>query len=136
MSDYMFGRWAEPAWVAFPSQQSVQSAPFSDEQKKVLAANIAKLDVNENEKIDINEMESLLAEDIQQMRNAGLDRKLWATVVYTLIPNWQLFWIADALENDKKVPWSYVGRSFAYVACYLSALMALAVVSFDSRELN
>jgi len=136
MSDYMFGRWAEPAWVAFPSQQSVQSAPFSDEQKKVLAANIAKLDVNENEKIDINEMESLLAEDIQQMRNAGLDRKLWAAVVYTLIPNWQLFWIADALENDKKVPWSYVGRSFAYVACYLSALMALAVVSFDSRELN
>ena len=136
MSDYMFGRWAEPAWVAFPSQQSVQSGPFSDEQKKVLAANISKLDVNENEKIDINEMESLLAEDIQQMREAGLDRKLWATVVYTLIPNWQLFWIADALENDKKVPWAYVGRSFAYVACYLSALMALAIVSFDSRELN
>ncbi|MDA7559791.1 hypothetical protein N8683_02740 [bacterium] len=136
MSDYMFGRWAEPAWVAFPSQRSVQSGPFSDEQKKVLAANISKLDVNENEKIDINEMESLLAEDIQQMRNAGLDRKLWATVVYTLIPNWQLFWIADALENDKKVPWAYVGRSFAYVACYLSALMALAIVSFDSRELN
>lgn len=136
MSDYMFGRWAEPAWVAFPSQQSVQSGPFSDEQKKVLAANISKLDVNENEKIDTNEMESLLAEDIQQMREAGLDRKLWATVVYTLIPNWQLFWIADALENDKKVPWAYVGRSFAYVACYLSALMALAIVSFDSRELN
>jgi hypothetical protein len=106
MSDYMFGRWAEPAWVAFPSQQSVQSGPFSDEQKKLLAANIGKLDVNGNEKIDINEMESLLAEDIQQMRKAGLDRKLWATVVYTLIPNWQLFWIADALENDKKVPWA------------------------------
>jgi hypothetical protein len=102
----------------------------------VLAANIGRLDVNGNEKIDINEMESLLAEDIQQMRNAGLDRKLWATVVYTLVPNWQLFWIADALENDKKVPWAYVGRSFAYVACYLSALMALAIVSFDSRELN
>jgi hypothetical protein len=57
-------------------------------------------------------------------------------VVYTLVPNWQLFWIADALENDKKVPWAYVGRSFAYVACYLSALLALAIVSFDSRELN
>ena len=136
MSDYMFGRWAEPAWVAFPSQQSVQAGPFSDEQKKVLAANIGKLDVNGNEKIDMDEMESLLAEDIQQMRNAGLDRKLWATVVYALIPNWQLFWIADALENDKKVPWAYVGRSFAYVACYLSALMALAMVSFESRELN
>ena len=136
MSDYMFGRWAEPAWVAFPSQQSVQSGPFSDEQKKILSSTISKVDVNENEKIDVQEMESLASEDIQLMKDADLDRKLWATVVYTLVPNWQLFWLADALENDKTVPWSYVGRSFAYVAFYLSALMALAVISFESRELN
>ena len=136
MSDYLFGRWAEPAWVAFPSQQSVQSGPFSDEQKNLLSMAISKVDVNGNEKIDVIEMESLAPDDIQQLKRAGLDRKLWATVVYSLVPNWQLFWLADALENDKTVPWSYVGRSFAYVACYLSALMALAIMSFESRELN
>lgn len=136
MSDYLFGRWAEPAWVAFPSQKSVQTGPFSSEQKKMLSANISRLDLNDNQKIDPSEMEALVAEDIQRMKNAGLDRKLWASVVYALIPNWQLFWLADALENDKTVPWAYVGRSFAYVAFYLSALMALAILSFDSRELN
>ena len=136
MSDYLFGRWAEPAWVAFPSQKSVQTGPFSSEQKRMLSANISRLDLNDNQKIDPSEMEALVAEDIQRMKNAGLDRKLWASVVYALIPNWQLFWLADALENDKTVPWAYVGRSFAYVAFYLSALMALAILSFDSRELN
>jgi hypothetical protein len=84
----------------------------------------------------MSEMASLLPEDIAAMKEAGLDRQVWASIVYAIIPNWQLFWIADALENDKTVPWSYVGRSFAYVLFYLSALMALAVMSFESRELN
>jgi ABC-type transport system involved in multi-copper enzyme maturation permease subunit len=136
MSDYLFGRWAEPAWVAFPSHQYVQSGPFTDDQKQLLSTVITKVDANDNKKIDLNEMESLAAEDIEQMKAAGLDSKAWASVVYALVPNWQLFWLADALENDKTIPWSYVGRSFTYVLCYLGALMALAVMSFESRELN
>lgn len=136
MSDYLFGRWAEPAWVAFPSHQYVQSGPFTDDQKQLLSTVITKVDANDNKKIDLNEMESLAAEDIEQMKAAGLDSKTWASVVYALVPNWQLFWLADALENDKTIPWSYVGRSFTYVLCYLGALMALAVMIFESRELN
>jgi hypothetical protein len=136
MSDYLFGRWAEPAWVSFPSHQTVQSGPFTESQKRLLSSTISKADTNDNKKIDMSEMASLLPEDIAAMKEAGLDRQVWASIVYAIIPNWQLFWIADALENDKTVPWSYVGRSFAYVLFYLSALMALAVMSFESRELN
>lgn len=136
MSDYLFGRWAEPAWVAFPSQQSVQSGPFTDSQKQLLSQFISKIDANDNKKIDVDEMESMPAEDLAQMSAAGLGSKTWATVVYSVIPNWQLFWLADALENDKTIPWSYVGRTFVYVLCYLGALLALAIMSFESRELN
>jgi len=60
----------------------------------------------------------------------------WASALYTIVPNWQLFWLADALENKKSIPWSYVGRSFAYVLGYLGAVLAVALVMFEDRELT
>ena len=61
---------------------------------------------------------------------------LWASVLYTVVPNWQLFWLADALENEKTIPWSYVGHAFLYVLMYLGALLALALALFEDRELS
>ena len=61
---------------------------------------------------------------------------VWASVLYTVVPNWQLFWLADALENQKTIPWSYVGRAFGYVVGYLGAALALALLMFEDRELN
>ncbi len=62
---------------------------------------------------------------------------LWASVLHTLVPNWQLFWLADALETGKHgVPWSYVGKAFGYMAGYLGASLAVALVLFEDRELN
>ena len=57
---------------------------------------------------------------------------------YTVIPNWQLFWVADALETDKAVPglWSYVGKAFAYCLCYAAASLAVALMLFEDRELG
>ena len=60
----------------------------------------------------------------------------WASALYTVVPNWQLFWLADAIENKKSIPWSYVGRSFAYVLGYLGAVLAVALVMFEDRELT
>jgi ABC-type transport system involved in multi-copper enzyme maturation permease subunit len=60
----------------------------------------------------------------------------WAQVLYTLVPNWQLFWLADALENQKTIPWSYVGQALIYVFGYLGASLALALLLFEDRELT
>jgi len=61
----------------------------------------------------------------------------WGTVLYTLIPNWQIFWLADALETGKSTfHWGYVGKAFAYVVCYVGAVLALAVMFFEDRELS
>src|SRR5262245_27705643 len=38
----------------------------------------------------------------------------WAWIPYTLLPNWQQFWMADALGEGKTIPWGYVGRALAY----------------------
>ncbi len=61
----------------------------------------------------------------------------WASVLYTLTPNWQLFWLADALETDKPTfHWAYVGKAFAYVVAYVGAALVLAVLLFEERELS
>lgn len=60
----------------------------------------------------------------------------WASVVYAAVPNWQLFWMADALEPGKNIPPAYMGKALAYVAGYLGASLALALILFEDRELN
>ena len=61
----------------------------------------------------------------------------WGTVLYTLIPNWQNFWLADALETGKSTfHWGYVGKALAYMVCYVGAVLALAVTLFEDRELS
>ncbi|MBI2926860.1 MAG: ABC-2 transporter permease [Verrucomicrobia bacterium] len=60
----------------------------------------------------------------------------WAKVLYTALPNWQLFWLADALEGQKSIPWGYVGKAFGYVVGYLGAALAVALALFEDRELS
>jgi hypothetical protein len=61
----------------------------------------------------------------------------WASTLYSIVPNWQLFWLADALETGKSTfHWAYVGKAFGYVVFYAGAALAVAVALFDERELS
>ena len=61
----------------------------------------------------------------------------WASALYSIIPNWQLFWLADALETGKSTfQWAYVGKAFGYAVFYAGAALAVAVALFDDRELS
>ncbi|HWH72056.1 MAG TPA: hypothetical protein VNT26_22025, partial [Candidatus Sulfotelmatobacter sp.] len=61
----------------------------------------------------------------------------WASALYTLTPNWQLFWLADALDSGKSTfHWGYVAKAFAYMAGYVGAALAVAVTLFEDRELS
>jgi ABC-type transport system involved in multi-copper enzyme maturation permease subunit len=61
----------------------------------------------------------------------------WASTLYSIIPNWQLFWLADALDMGKNTfQWAYVGKAFAYMICYAGAALAAGVALFEERELS
>ena len=61
----------------------------------------------------------------------------WATVLYTAVPNWQLFWLADALSEGRTTfQWGYVAKAFAYMAAYVGAALAAAILLFQERELS
>ncbi len=60
-----------------------------------------------------------------------------ASVLYTITPNWQLFWLADALDTGKGLYyWGYVGKALGYAVCYTGAALAAAVMLFEDRELS
>jgi hypothetical protein len=63
--------------------------------------------------------------------------KWWASALYTVIPNWQLFWFADALDMGKNTfQWGYVGKAFAYAVAYAGAALAVGTALFEERELS
>jgi len=61
----------------------------------------------------------------------------WASALYTIVPNWQLFWLADALDMGKSTfQWGYVAKAFCYVVGYAGAALAIATAMFEERELS
>jgi hypothetical protein len=62
---------------------------------------------------------------------------LWASVFYTVTPNWQLLWVSDLLEQGKgPIPVDYLARALGYTVCYVGAVLAVALVLFEDRELS
>ena len=59
-----------------------------------------------------------------------------ATALYAIIPNWQLFWMADALEQKAAIPAEYLFYGIAYAVVMIAFLMVLAVLLFGSREVG
>lgn len=60
----------------------------------------------------------------------------WASTLYTLLPNWQLFWLTDALEEGKNIPARYLAAAFGYMIAYVGAALAVALCLFEDRELS
>jgi ABC-type transport system involved in multi-copper enzyme maturation permease subunit len=61
---------------------------------------------------------------------------LWAKTAYAVTPNWQQFWLADALEEKKRIPWVYVEHAAIYLVVYLGAALSVAALLFEDRELT
>ncbi len=55
-------------------------------------------------------------------------------ILYASIPNWQLFWLADALASKRSIPPAYVAYGAAYSAFYISFCSFLAMLLFSGRE--
>ena len=56
-------------------------------------------------------------------------------IFYAILPNWQFFWLADALATNTPVPPSYLGWAALYVVLYISLCTLWALVVFQNKEL-
>jgi hypothetical protein len=136
MSDYLFGRRAEPIWQREMSAE-VTSTRWSDSQRALIEKIVRKYDTDKNGALDSSERAAISVEDQARLRQAGLGGRWWAEVLYTVTPNWQLFWLADVLSEAKSpYYWGYVGKAFVYMAAYVGAALSAAVLLFQERELS
>ncbi len=136
MSDYLFGRRADPVW-RYELEQEMTSSRWSDSQRALLKEIVQRYDKDRNGSLDAQERAAITPADKTRMTRAGMGGSWWASVLYTVTPNWQLFWLADALDSGKSTfHWGYVGKAFAYMLGYVGAALAMAVMLFEERELS
>ena len=61
---------------------------------------------------------------------------LWAKVGKTLTPNFQVFWISDAIYEGSTVGIGYLAITAGYAALYTTAILALAIAGFQRRQIG
>jgi hypothetical protein len=135
MSDYLFGSRAEPVWNA-DLQTELASPNRTEEQRALLKTVAERYDRDQDGRLNRAEQGAMSEADKRGLRRAGLGRAWWAAALYSVLPNWQLFWPADALEGKGRISWGYVGTALGYVVGYLGASLALALWLFEDRELS
>jgi hypothetical protein len=61
----------------------------------------------------------------------------WGSALYSIVPNWQIFWLADAINMGKSTfHWDYVAKALGYAVCYAGAALAAGAILFEDRELG
>jgi hypothetical protein len=60
----------------------------------------------------------------------------WAEALYRVIPNFQCFWMVDALSENRVIPWGYVVSATGYGILYAAAMLALGIALFETREVG
>lgn len=56
-------------------------------------------------------------------------------VIYAILPNWQYFWLADAIAANRSIPGTYVVWALGYVTLYVTICSMWAVAFFQNKEI-
>ena len=68
-------------------------------------------------------------------RQTGIKALDWVLgLFYSICPNWQFFWLVDAVAVNKPIPMSYIRMSALYTALYIVLASMWAVAIFNSKE--
>jgi len=56
-------------------------------------------------------------------------------ILYAVLPNWQFFWLADAIAGNHAIPTGYVAECAFYVVIYVAVCIMWAVAVFQQKEI-
>jgi len=60
----------------------------------------------------------------------------WAKIGAVLIPNFQVFWVSDAIYESSEVPAAYLAMGIGYAALYTTGVLLLAIALFQRRQVG
>ena len=61
---------------------------------------------------------------------------LWAKIAGVLIPNFQVFWISDAIYEGVAPPAAYLLMGVIYASLYTAGILFLAIALFQRRQVG
>jgi len=64
------------------------------------------------------------------------DAHLWAKIGRFVVPNFQVFWISDAIYEGSTVPIKYIVIGSGYALCYTAGILFLAIALFERRQVG
>jgi len=79
-------------------------------------------------------MDWLVLPHMQSASNSAI-KLLWSSI-YAIIPNFQAFWMLDALDQNRHITPFYILQSLGYAGCYIGAMLFLAYSLFMERQVG
>lgn len=62
--------------------------------------------------------------------------QIWAKIAYIIVPNFQAFWISDAIYEGNPIPFRYILITASYAICYAAAILFATVAVFQRRQVG
>lgn len=59
-----------------------------------------------------------------------------AATLYVIVPNWQHFWVTDALVGQGTIPWHYVAWASGYGFLYMAGILCFGLLAFRTMEVK
>lgn len=60
----------------------------------------------------------------------------WAQIGRFIVPNFQVFWISDAIYEGSDIPFRYILISSSYAACYTLGILSACTALFQRRQVG
>jgi hypothetical protein len=60
----------------------------------------------------------------------------FAAALHAIVPNFQHFWLTDAVTQNSPIPARHLGMLAGYAAAQIAAFLALGVALFQRRDVG
>ncbi|MHC4107330.1 MAG: ABC transporter permease [Planctomycetota bacterium] len=133
LSDWMFGRKLrlyEAEWLSRASQQGMTHTEEFMQTVTPVAGGTPQHATHMREVLDAGVSLSDMAEKGELIVYAA------HRVGYTVVPNFQVLWLSDAVTQGHEIPAGYVGQAAVYGLLYIVVALSLATVLFQRREVG
>jgi ABC-2 type transport system permease protein len=132
LSDWLIGRpikALEDVWL--------QRAAAAGQTETVEVVKTFILNTGEVQRSPTPEMHEIATVPLTAMAH-GLERLehglLW--VAYSILPNFQVLWLSDALTQSHRIPMAHVALTGLYGLFYIGVALSLAIILFQRREVG
>lgn len=130
LSDWFFG-----AHLATLRESWLQEASAAGKTRMVQSVQEVSLTSGEVNRIE-NTIE-VPTESLWQFASGAQKIDYAATrVAYSIIPNFQVLWLSDAVTQKHIIPTGYIATTTLYGACHILAALSLATFLFQRREVG